>query len=787
MRARALLVSAALSFAAAGCGDPAADESVSKEVDAAVAKMRAEHPELFRRKVILLGFDSCDPDLVEQYIAEGKLPNFARMRRDGAYGPLRTIQPTLSPVVWTTIATGMPPQRHGILDFVVKTPTGPVPVTSKMVQADRIWDLLSRRGEKVGVVGWLVTDPAEPLNGFMVSDRMGQLAFEYLYGKAPESTAKTWPRELAAQVADEVVNAKDLTLSRVRPFLDITEKEYADSYSASFDARNRVNNLRLTLATGETMRNIGERLYAEQRPRFFACYFEAMDAVSHLFMPYAPPKSRHVPTDLYMKYRSAVEAAYVWHDRVLGSFMDLADEETTVFVVSDHGFKSGDFRMADSSDFHAKTGAQWHREYGVFYAWGNGVKRGASLGGVSVYDIAPTLLASMGYPVSDEMKRQRGTSSARVLSEAFENGLPYETVATWRGESRRDEVASMRVEESDRVASTPEEEDVMRRLEALGYTGGDRSTAVDTTGINKVSALISQNQFEAAYQEASRLVEADRTPIALDTFAGVCIRIGQLDEAEKAIEESLRKLPGGPQALMLKTRLLVMRLQLEQAEETIRNALEVKDDNPHLWQTLAFVLAARLGAAEKAKDVSGSVVIRQSLIEARENALRLEPRQPQLLAELAQERLGFPPGVETPEMMRENAEKALKEITRAVEMQPKHTTAYNNRAIANLRLARIAQLEKRAARADELLKAGLADAETAIALALERHGPPGYDKGWANKAYILWNLNDFAGAADAAAQARKINSAYVFNPQFLQAMEAGGHPVPAPAAGPAEK
>jgi arylsulfatase A-like enzyme len=96
-------------------------------------------------------------------------------------------------------------------------------------------------------------------------------------------------------------------------------------------------------------------------------------------------------------------------------------------VVSDHGFKSGDIRMAESSDFHAKTGAQWHRQYGVFYAWGNGVKRGASVGGASVYDITPTVLASMGYPVSEEMRRGRGVDPARVLEEAFEGGLPFET------------------------------------------------------------------------------------------------------------------------------------------------------------------------------------------------------------------------------------------------------------------------------------------------------------------------------------------------------------------------
>jgi predicted AlkP superfamily phosphohydrolase/phosphomutase/tetratricopeptide (TPR) repeat protein len=767
--AGAVAVAAGAAFWAHGRGADAAD-GVSPEVAAAVERTRAAHPELFQRRVILLGFDSCDPDLVDQFIREGKLPNFARMRREGAYGALRSIQPTLSPVVWTTIATGMPPQRHGILDFVVKTPAGPVPVSSRMRQADAVWDLLSGQQETVGVVGWLVTHPAEKVNGFMVSDRIGRLAFEYLYGAPKDTDGKTWPPELAAEIADELVDAKDVTLARVRPFLDITEKEFDDAYSPDFDPRNRVGNLRLTLASAETIRNVGERLYTEKKPRFFACYFEAMDAISHLFMPYSPPKSPHVPADLYMKYRSAIEAAYVWHDRVLGSYMELADADTTIFVVSDHGFKSGDIRMAESSDFHAKTGAQWHRQYGVFYAWGNGVKRGAAVGGASVYDITPTLLASMGYPVSEEMRRGRGAEPARVLEEAFEGGLPSETVPTWRGELRRDEVAGMRVADGTQTARSPEEEDHLRKLEALGYTGGDRSN-MDTTGLNKVSAFLSQGQFAAAYEEAKKLVESDRTPMALDTFAETCLRTGRIDEAEKVIEESLQKHPGGPPALMLRARTQVVHGELEKAEETVRNALALKDDASNVWQTLAFVLSARLGAAEKANDAAAAQVIRQALIEAREGALRLEPRQPQVLADLAQERLALTPNAE-------NSERARDELTKALEMQPRHITAHNNRAIASLRLAVNAKRNGHAAECDEHLKAALADTETAIALALDRFGPPGYDKGWANKAYVLAYKGDFAGAASAVLEARKINPSYTFREVFVAMMAENGHPIP---------
>jgi predicted AlkP superfamily pyrophosphatase or phosphodiesterase len=70
------------------------------------------------RKLIFLGLDGLDPALAERYMAEGKLPNFAKLRQEGAYGRLVSAKPLLSPVVWTTIATGKTPEEHHIGHFV---------------------------------------------------------------------------------------------------------------------------------------------------------------------------------------------------------------------------------------------------------------------------------------------------------------------------------------------------------------------------------------------------------------------------------------------------------------------------------------------------------------------------------------------------------------------------------------------------------------------------------------------------------------------------------------------
>ncbi len=76
-----------------------------------------------RSRVLVLGFDGMDPRAIELLASEGKLPNFTRLKREGAYAPLASAKPLLSPVVWTTIATGKTPDRHGITHFTALEPS----------------------------------------------------------------------------------------------------------------------------------------------------------------------------------------------------------------------------------------------------------------------------------------------------------------------------------------------------------------------------------------------------------------------------------------------------------------------------------------------------------------------------------------------------------------------------------------------------------------------------------------------------------------------------------------
>src|SRR5262249_13239447 len=85
-------------------------------------------------RVIVLGLDGMEPSVVDRMIDEGALPHFRTLRDRGASGLLRSSRPILSPIIWTTIATGKPPDAHGIGHFVATNPqTGKqLPVTSRM-------------------------------------------------------------------------------------------------------------------------------------------------------------------------------------------------------------------------------------------------------------------------------------------------------------------------------------------------------------------------------------------------------------------------------------------------------------------------------------------------------------------------------------------------------------------------------------------------------------------------------------------------------------------------------
>src|SRR5882724_5230050 len=147
------------------------------------------------RKLIFLGLDGLDPTLAERYMSEGKLPNLSKLREQGDFHRLRTTFPALSPVAWSTFATGVNPARHSMFDFlnrslnsympelsssrvnnperILKLGKYRIPLARPIVEMRRksktFWQILGERQIASTVLRVPITFPPEKFNGRMLS------------------------------------------------------------------------------------------------------------------------------------------------------------------------------------------------------------------------------------------------------------------------------------------------------------------------------------------------------------------------------------------------------------------------------------------------------------------------------------------------------------------------------------------------------------------------------------------------------------------------------------------
>ena len=129
------------------------------------------------RKVLLIGWDAADWKVASPLIDEGRMPNLEKLIDTGVMGNIATLYPVLSPMLWTSIATGKRAYKHGVHGFAEPDPrTGTVrPITNLSRKCKAVWNILNQNGKKCNVVGWWPSHPAEPLNGVMVSNRFQQI------------------------------------------------------------------------------------------------------------------------------------------------------------------------------------------------------------------------------------------------------------------------------------------------------------------------------------------------------------------------------------------------------------------------------------------------------------------------------------------------------------------------------------------------------------------------------------------------------------------------------------
>ncbi len=123
------------------------------------------------RKLLVVGLDGATWDLIGPWAESGELPLFKKLMAEGAWGPLRSVTPNLTPPGWTTAFTGVNPGKHGIFDFFTMDPGAENPrvISSVDRKAPALWEILGQAGRRVGVFNVPTTYPADVVPGFFIT------------------------------------------------------------------------------------------------------------------------------------------------------------------------------------------------------------------------------------------------------------------------------------------------------------------------------------------------------------------------------------------------------------------------------------------------------------------------------------------------------------------------------------------------------------------------------------------------------------------------------------------
>ncbi len=354
------------------------------------------------RPVIFIGLDGADWQLLDEYMATGSMPNLKGLVDTGAGGVLETDYPPLSPLVWTTMMTGVGPLDHAILDFTRFNPYthDKEPITSDERRAPAIWNMLTYAGKRTAVFGLWATYAAEPVHGLNVSDRL----FTFLYSDIDKPVGVVWPPSRQAWSERTLSDAEgNVDVRRMRQYLpSLTDDEFSALAKRENPYSDPPAALRRILVETEVYSRLSQAYVGSRGnlPDLTIIYLQGTDTVGHVFAPFSPPKQPQVSQADYDRY-SGVPARYFHEiDDVLGRYTKIADQRgATLMIASDHGFFWREGRPTQISSTASATAAKWHRKEGIYVLRGPGIAAapGHPLRG-SVRQVLATLLALTGMP-----------------------------------------------------------------------------------------------------------------------------------------------------------------------------------------------------------------------------------------------------------------------------------------------------------------------------------------------------------------------------------------------------
>ncbi len=467
------------------------------------------------KRVLIIGWDAADWILIDRLFSAGKMANLRKLVDAGARADLNTLEPKLSPLLWTSIATGKTADKHGVLNFVEPRPEGGgLRISSSTTRKTKaLWNILSQNGLSTNVVGWYASHPAEPIRGSVVSNMLQE-------GEPAQANAP-WP--LVAGTAHPIDRADAIAAARQRA--RAFERESLRALLPNIDEIGindaRVLTLIKLMSSAHSIERAALVALSSDTPWDASMvFFDAIDTVGHHFMQFVAPKMAHVSQRDQRMFSGVMDRVYEWHDAALGRLLAAAGPDTTVILLSDHGFHSDHLRPNLSElppERRMELESSWHRPHGVLVMSGLGVKRAGEIASPNILDIAPTALALLGLPAGDDF-------DGRVLAEILTSAAPPR-IASW------DSVAGDAGLHPEEMRQDPfEAADALQQLVDLGYMAalptdvqGQLDLVRRESAFNLGVALMSRRKSHEAIPHFERLVAERPAEVRYALCLGNCL------------------------------------------------------------------------------------------------------------------------------------------------------------------------------------------------------------------------------------------------------------------------
>ena len=261
-------------------------------------------------KVVVIGLDGAAPELIERWAEE--LPNLKRIIDGGVFGRLQTVIPPLSCPAWNCFATGKNPAKIGIFGFEHLDAGGPRIANAFMQDGPSLWELIGQQGQQVVVLNVPCTYPIRPVNGVLVSGFL----------TPPSARDYVFPPSLRREL-ERAAGGYEIDFSLFSQ-LGIRGKE-----GLFLEGLYRVMGKQAGVA----------KLLIEGHPwNFFMVVFTAPDRIQHWFWHHMDETHpRHDPV-LARRFGNAIKVCYQRLDAIVGELMAAVDQDTTLLLLSDHGF-----------------------------------------------------------------------------------------------------------------------------------------------------------------------------------------------------------------------------------------------------------------------------------------------------------------------------------------------------------------------------------------------------------------------------------------------------------------